>query len=106
MRNTFFLLLCLLTKYLPAQNINRYDVVISEIFPDPTPSVGLPNSEYLELTNISGRSINLDKWKISDGNSIATFTGTFMLQADSQVIICPRAFIASLSPFGATIGVI
>jgi len=105
MKNTFFLLLCLLTEYLHGQNINRYDVIISEIFPDPTPSVGLPNSEYLELTNISGRSINLDKWKITDGNSMATFTGTYMLHPDSQVIICPRAFIASLSSFGAVIGV-
>lgn len=105
MKNAFLILFCLFAKYLPAQNMNRYDVVISEIFPDPSPSVGLPNSEFLELTNISGRSINLDKWKISDGNSLATITGSFLLQADSQVIICPRAFINAFSVFGAAIGV-
>ncbi len=105
MKNVCLFLFCLFTKYLPAQNINRYDIVISEIFPDPSPSVGLPNSEFLELTNISDRSINLDKWKISDGNSIATIAGPFLLQADSQVIICPRAFIHSFNAFGAAIGV-
>jgi Lamin Tail Domain len=105
MKKACLLLFCLFTKYLPAQNISRYDIVISEIFPDPTPSVGLPNSEFLELTNISDRSINLDKWKISDGNSTATIAGPFMLQADSQVIICPRAFINSFNVFGASIGV-
>jgi hypothetical protein len=105
MKYAILILFCLLSECLQSQNIARHDVIISEIFPDPAPSVGMPNSEFLELTNISGRSINLDKWKITDGNSMATITGTFMLQADSQVIICPRAFIPSFSSFGATIGV-
>lgn len=105
MKYIFLSFFCLVVTYLNAQNLSRYDVVISEIFPDPSPSVGLPNSEFLELTNISGRIINLDKWKISDGNSMAIIAGPFLLQADSQVIICPRAFTNSFSAFGAAIGV-
>ncbi len=88
-----------------AQTVNRYDVVITEIFADPTPSVGLPNSEYLELTNVSGQSINLDKWKVTDGNSTAIINQSFLLQPDSLVIVCPRAFTALFDLFGATIGV-
>ena len=105
MKYLFLSFFCLIATYLNAQNLSRYDVVISEIFPDPSPSVGLPNSEFLELTNISGHIINLDKWKISDGNSMAIIAGQFLLQADSQVIICPRAFTNSFSAFGAAIGV-
>jgi hypothetical protein len=67
--------------------------------------VGLPNSEYLELTNVSGQSINLEKWKITDGNSTAIINETFILQPDSLVILCPRAFVSLFVLFGATIGV-
>ena len=47
-----------------AQPAQRFDVLIDELFPDPSPSVGLPNSEFLELKNNSGRAISLKNWKM------------------------------------------
>ena len=47
----------------------RYDVVIDELMADPTPQVGLPNNEWIELRNTTTFPINLSGWKISDASS-------------------------------------
>ncbi|HTE32488.1 MAG TPA: lamin tail domain-containing protein, partial [Chryseolinea sp.] len=41
-------------------------VVITEIFPDPTPSNGLPSYEYVEILNRSGSNIKLEEWQLRD----------------------------------------
>ncbi|MEI9955693.1 MAG: lamin tail domain-containing protein [Ferruginibacter sp.] len=49
-----------------AQIANRFDVVIDEIMADPTPQIGLPNNEWIELRNTSATTFNLAGWKIGD----------------------------------------
>lgn len=90
---------------LQAQPPQRFDVVITELMPDPSPPVGLPNAEYVELRNISNRAINLQGWKLSDGSSTATIRTDFELQPDSQLIICANSAAALLGAFGTAIGV-
>ena len=63
-----------------AQVAKRYDVVMDEIFPDPSPVVGLPNAEFIELKNVSDSAFNLRNWKLSDGSSVATIKSNFILQ--------------------------
>ena len=48
------------------------EVIINEIFPDPTPSVGLPGVEYLELLNISDKEFNLQDWTLDNGTTVGT----------------------------------
>lgn len=84
----------------------RYDVVIDEIMCDPTPQIGLPNAEWIELRNVSGVVINLSGWRV--GNGTGTISGpmpAFNLQPDSCVIICANTTVSGLSIFGNTIGV-
>ena len=102
--NLLLLLLCgcLCTK---AQTASRYDMVITEIMADPTPVVGLPNAEYIEIKNVSSTAFNLSGWKLSDATSTATVSASFVLQPDSMVILCATSNVAAFSVYGRTIGV-
>jgi len=51
----------------------KYDMLITEIFADPSPSVGLPECEYLELFNRSVHPININGWKLLIGDKTIEF---------------------------------
>jgi hypothetical protein len=99
------LILCFLVFVLHAQTAYRFEILIDEVFPDPSPAIGLPNSEFIELINVSGRPINLRGWKLSDGNGYAVINADFILQSDSFAIICPSTASGSFSIWGNAIGV-
>ncbi len=87
------------------QSAMHYDVLIDEFLADPSPSVGLPGSSFIELKNISGRALNLRNWKLSNGNAGATFKKDYILGADSFLIICPVSAEAAYSTFGSSMGI-
>src|SRR5258705_5104187 len=99
--------LLLLTFLLPAYMFaqNRYDVVIDEIMADPTPQIGLPNNEWLELKNTTTAPINLQNWRVGDATGQSGPLPNFTLQPDSFVIICTASAVAAMSAFGTTISV-
>jgi hypothetical protein len=97
------LILTVIPMILRAQN--RYDVVITEFLSDPTPAVGLPESEFVELKNRSTTDYNLHNWNISNGNNSATIKVDYLLKADSFLILCSNSAAASFAPFGATLGI-
>lgn len=67
------------------------EVVINELIADPSPVVGLPNAEFIELYNTtSNKTFNLNGWTISDGSSTATL-GNYILLPNSYVIVCSNA---------------
>ena len=84
---------------------NPFDVVITEIMADPTPVIGLPNAEYVEIKNLSTNPINLNGWKLSDATSTGTINTSFTLQPDSVAILCSTGNVAAFSVYGRTIGV-
>jgi hypothetical protein len=86
------------------QTINRFDIVIDELLPDPSPAVQLPNSEFIELKNVSTAPVSLRNCTISDGSTSATITTSFTLLPDSFVIICPNSAVTAFKAFGSTIG--
>jgi hypothetical protein len=84
---------------------NRFDVSITEIMADPSPGVGLPNAEFVEIKNVSSTAFNLSGWKLSDATSTGTINTNFVLQPDSVAILCSTGNVATFSAFGRTIGV-
>lgn len=84
---------------------NRYNVVIDEIMADPSPQVGLPNNEWIELKNTTTTPINLQNWRIGDATGQSGPMPNFILQPDSFVVVCTSSAVAALSAFGTTISV-
>ena len=101
--NLLLLSLLIFPACLVAQN--RYDVVIDEIMADPTPQIGLPNNEWLELKNTTAAPINLQNWRIGDATGQSGPLPNFTLQPDSFVIVCTGSAVAAMSAFGTTISV-
>jgi len=102
---TIWLFCFVCASTLNAQPINRHAVLITEVFPDPLPAVGLPTTEFIELTNVSDSTINLQNWKIGDGSSSARISIPFLLKPDSIVIICAASSATNWEPSGSVIGV-
>ena len=99
----FCLFCCITPLFTGAQS--RYDILITECLPDPAPSVGLPESEFIELKNCSGRDFNLHNWKISNANSSATIKTDYLLKSDSFLILCPTTSATAYSHFGPTLAI-
>jgi hypothetical protein len=79
-------------------------VVIAEIFADPSPSAGLPPGEFIELRNNLSFPVTLDRWIISDGQSAAVIPAGTVLQPDSLLVLCARAYESAYAAFGQAIG--
>jgi Lamin Tail Domain len=105
MTRLFHIILSFLLLSASAMCQNRYDVVIDEIMADPTPQVGLPNNEWLELRNTTAAPINLQNWRVGDATGQSGPMPNFTLQPDSFVIVCTSSAVAAMSAFGTTISV-
>jgi Lamin Tail Domain len=66
--------------------IEPYDILISEFMPDPSPRVGLPESEYIELYNRTSKTFDLKGCKLVNG-SVSTELPHFVLKSKQVVII-------------------
>ncbi len=84
---------------------NRYDIVIDELMADPTPVVGLPAVEYIEIKNTTSASINLTGWRIADATSQSGALPNITLKPDSFLIVCATGSLSALSNFGPAISV-
>lgn len=80
------------------------DILISEFFADPTPVIGLPELEFIELYNNSGVPQNLNGFQLTDGGT-ANALPNITLQPDSFLIVCATSSLAAFQPFGNTVGV-
>ena len=81
-----------LSYFIPQFN----DVVINEIFVDPTPSIGLPDVEYIELYNRTNTIIDLTDWTITIGTTEKQFPLS-IIEPDSFVILIKDEVIDSFS---------
>ncbi len=68
--------------------IERYDILINEIMPDPTPTVGgLPEVEFIELYNNSDKVISLEGFSFVSGSSSSSDLPLVILEPGAYIII-------------------
>jgi hypothetical protein len=66
--------------------VKPLDVVFNEIMPDPSPTQGLPEEEFIELFNKTAFPISLKNWTITAGSSTDILPDV-LIQPDSFVVL-------------------
>ncbi len=64
-----------------------YDVLFTELMPDPSPAIGLPEYEYIELVNHSEKIISLEGWTLMIGETEKLFSSVVLLP-NQYLILC------------------
>jgi hypothetical protein len=94
----------LFSQTILAQNVQPFELIISEIMADPTPVVGLPNAEWIEIHNRSNRDINLAGLTISSGSAPQVLP-SFILPSKGFVVICDDSQLSNFSSLGPVVAV-
>lgn len=76
-----------------------FEIIIDEIYPDPSHSNGLPEFEYAEIKNISPYPINLDGWKFCNHTRCTTMPMR-MLQSGDLLILCDTKADTAFASYG------
>lgn len=71
------------------------ELVFSEIYPDPNPSIGLPEFEYIEVFNVGNRSLSLAGVQVND----KTLAGTDVLVPGAYALLLDPAALVAFTGF-------
>jgi hypothetical protein len=66
------------------------DVIITEILADPSPSVGLPEAEFVEIFNRSKAIVDLGEWTLSDERTSVKLPSASLAPQEYAVIVSSR----------------
>lgn len=80
------------------------DLIITEIFADPLPVIGLPEAEFVELYNRSDHPVDLSGWTLSDATSSAVFPSQLILPGQYWILTA-NATAQQFTSLGNVLGV-
>ncbi len=78
---------------------SRGSIVINEIMADPSPSVQLPEEEYIELFNTTNHDITLGGWVLSDPSTSIILPDT-VIEKGQYLILCRPEALQDFAPYG------
>ena len=78
------------------------DVIITEFMADPTPAIGLPELEFIEIHNKSTKIFDLTGWKIGDASSDGTITSGWILPGEYKILCATSSLTSYPSGFAVT----
>ncbi|MEH0158164.1 lamin tail domain-containing protein [Limibacter armeniacum] len=88
----------------PFLNPKEGELLITEIFSDPIPSFGLPESEFMEVINMTDHNQTLSEVKLEIGELLITLPDS-VIGPNERVILCDKGDVDKWSAYGITIGV-
>lgn len=74
-------------QFLKIEAAGEFDILINEIMADPDPSAGLPDAEWLELYNRSGKTIDLASLRMQDATGAPVTLPAFILLPGGHVVL-------------------
>ncbi|MDX2194857.1 MAG: lamin tail domain-containing protein [Cytophagales bacterium] len=80
-----------------------YQIIINEIYPDETPSFGLPAGEFVELKNNTNKIIDISGYKIKDATSEYIFPEGSNILPNEYVIVTAATKASLFQPYGKVI---
>jgi hypothetical protein len=80
-------------------NATYKNVVFNEIFADPTPILGLPDAEFIEIYNTTNDYFNLQDWKLIN-TTTEKILPDFILYPNELVILCDMGDTGLYNSFG------
>jgi PKD repeat protein len=83
--------------YYAAQPTIFRDIIINEIFPDPTPQIGLPSVEFIEIYNNSNKTIDLNGWKLNGSNAFPSY----IILPNEYLVLCASGNKSLFLAFGS-----
>lgn len=80
------------------------DLLITEFLADPSPPRALPNAEFIELHNTSGKALQLEGLGISTGGT-PRILPPYQLLPNNYLILCDENDSSDFSGFGPVLGI-
>ncbi len=78
-----------------------FDIIINEFMADPTPQVGLPDAEFVEIYNRSNKVIDLDGYGLASGGSPQVLPAYLLLPGE-YVVVTDDGNLSGFSALGVT----
>ena len=87
--------------YYATEPAGLYDILINELLPDPTPALGLPEQEFIELYNRSDKAINLQGFALEDPEKLIELP--FYILLPGEYVTLYKSEGANFGVFGDTL---
>ena len=79
------------------------ELLITELLPDPSPVIGLPQAEYIELYNPSGKVISLANISLKVNTSTISLPH-YLLLPGKYLTLCQDDYVSDFEHFGDVLG--
>lgn len=80
------------------------DVIITEFCPDPSPPVGMPEAEFVEIFNRSSNPVDLANWSLTD-ETVSGKLPSFILLPGQYLVLTSANASAGFGALGQTLSV-